>query len=156
MAGFRTRLRRWGHGFTILELMLGLAIAAILIIVGMGQYGDYEERVRVSEAINDINAMSLSIWQMNIDDGKLPASLAEAGHAGALDPWGRPYIYTDLTGPGNGAARKDRRLNPLNSDFDLFSKGKDGVFKPQISHRDSLDDVIRASDGRFVNLAHKY
>jgi general secretion pathway protein G len=149
-------LCQWGRGFTLLELMLGIAILAILLVVGMGQYSNYEERLRVAQAINDIAAMSLNIRQINFTEGKLPASLAEAGHAGTQDPWGRPYIYTDLTGPGNGAARKDRRLNPLNSDFDLFSKGKDGVFKAQISHRDSLDDVIRASDGRFIDLAHKY
>lgn len=145
-----------GLGFTLLELMLGIAIVGILAVVAVAQYGNYQERVLVTQAIHDIATMQLNIRQMANNNGTLPGSLAIAGHGDALDPWGRPYVYTDLTGPGNGAARKDRRLNPLNSDFDLFSMGKDGVFKPQISHRDSLDDVIRASDGRFIDLAQKY
>jgi general secretion pathway protein G len=146
---------RW-RGFTLLELMLGIAIVAILAALAIAQYGNYQERVLVTQAIHDIATMQLNIRQMANNNGTLPGTLAIAGHGDALDPWGRPYVYTDLTGPGNGAARKDRRLNPLNSDFDLFSMGKDGVFNSQISHRDSLDDVIRASDGRFIDLAQKY
>ena len=66
-------------------------------------------------------------------------------------------MYVDLTAlNGNGMARRDRSLNPLNSDFDLYSVGKDGVTKKQISQRDSLDDVLRANDGRFVDLASKF
>lgn len=144
------------QGFTVLELMLAILIVGILAMLAIGQYSNYQERVLVGQAIHDIASISLEIQQMAAFNGRLPVDLAEVGHGGALDPWGNAYVYTDLTGPGNGAARKDRRLNPLNSDFDLFSKGKDGVFKPQISHRDSLDDVIRASDGRFIDLAEKY
>lgn len=151
-----SRWRGRCRGLTLLELMLGLLIIGILFVIGSAQYANYQERALVNQAITEIAAISLEIEQMAAVNGSLPADLAEVGHAGALDPWGRAYIYTDLTGPGNGAARKDRRLNPLNSDFDLFSVGKNGVFKPQISHRDSLDDVIRASDGRFINLAEKY
>ncbi len=155
-SGFAARRSNRWLGFTVLELMLGIAIVGILAVLAIGQYGNYQERVLVTQAIHDIATMQLNIRQMANNNGALPGSLAIAGHGDALDPWGRPYVYTDLTGPGNGAARKDRRLNPLNSDFDLFSMGKDGVFKPQISHRDSLDDVIRASDGRFIDLAQKY
>ena len=43
------------------------------------------------------------------------------------DPWGRPYVYTDLSQKGSkGKARKDGKLNPINSDFDLYSLGEDG------------------------------
>lgn len=143
-------------GLTLLELMLVLGVMAALILVGQAAMADYRERVRVQQAITDIAAIGLAITQHFNDAGEFPADLAAVGHGGATDPWGNAYHYTDLTGPGNGRARKDRRLNPLNSDFDLFSAGKDGVYKTQISHRDSLDDVIRARDGRFVDLAEKF
>src|SRR3546814_2125030 len=48
------------------------------------------------------------------------------------------------------------KLNPLNSDFDLYSMGKDGVTKSQITNKDSLDDVLRANDGAFVDLAANF
>ncbi len=35
---------------------------------------------------------------------------------------------------GKGGNRKDKKLNPLNSDFDLYSMGKDGVSKTQITN----------------------
>jgi hypothetical protein len=34
--------------------------------------------------------------------------------------------------------------------------GKDGEFRTQITHRTSLDDVIRARDGAFTDLASKF
>jgi general secretion pathway protein G len=49
--------------------------------------------------------------------------------------------------------RKDHALNPINSDYDLYSLGKNGVSKKQISQKDSVDDIIRARDGGFIGLA---
>ena len=88
--------------------------------------------------------------------GSLPVSLAEIGRDELLDPWQRSYHYVDLTGKSKGKARKDRRLNPINSDYDLFSAGKDGEFKPQVSQKDSLDDVIRARNGAYIGVARDF
>jgi general secretion pathway protein G len=144
------------RGLTLIELMLAIAIVGILAGIAISKYQDYRERVRVGQAITDIAVMSGKIalyWQ---DAHAYPETLAEIG-APAADPWGRPYIYVDLTSiNGHGKARKDRKLNPLNSDFDLYSVGKDGVTKPQVTNKDSLDDVIRANDGRFIDLAAKF
>jgi general secretion pathway protein G len=57
---------------------------------------------------------------------------------------------------GLGGVRKDHKLNPINSDFDLYSTGRDGQTKTQITNKDSLDDIIRANDGGFVGLARNY
>jgi general secretion pathway protein G len=70
-----------------------------------------------------------------------------------LDPWGQPYRYYNILANGKGHARKDHALNPLNRDFDLYSVGPDGQTKPQITQKDSLDDVIRANDGVFIGVA---
>ena len=70
------------------------------------------------------------------------------------DPWGRPYVYTDLSQKGSkGNARKDGKLNPINSDFDLFSVGEDGLTTAPLKPPQSRDDVIRARDGAFLGLA---
>lgn len=144
------------RGFTLIELMLGIGLVAILLTLAIGAYGDYAERVRVSEAVHQIRAMEVQITGQFTLSGFYPDDLAELGLAGSRDPWGRPFQYTNLTGRSRGAARKDRRLNPLNSDFDLFSVGKDGEFRTQITHSTSLDDVIRARDGAFTDLAAKF
>jgi general secretion pathway protein G len=146
----------WVRAFTLIELMLAIAVLGILMMLASTGYSRYQERVQVAQAATDIMAMDVQIRHFFMQEGRFPTDLAEIGAGAARDPWGNAYYYTDLTGPGNGAARKDRQLNPLNSDFDLFSAGKNGEFRPQITHRTSLDDVIRARDGAFVDLAEKF
>ena len=57
---------------------------------------------------------------------------------------------------GNGQARKDRFLVPLNSDYDLYSMGADGKSSSPINAKNSLDDIIRASNGSYVGLAANF
>ncbi len=44
----------------------------------------------------------------------------------------------------------------LNSDFDLYSVGADGLSKPPLAAKDSKDDVIRALDGGYFGLAEDF
>jgi general secretion pathway protein G len=97
-----------------------------------------------------MSAVASNFWN---DNHAYPSSLADIGQAGKLDPWGNPYVYYNIDANGKGQARKDHALNPLNTDFDLYSNGADGVSKSQITQKDSLDDVIRASNGAYVGLA---
>jgi general secretion pathway protein G len=55
-----------------------------------------------------------------------------------------------------GKARKDKNLVPINSEFDLYSAGRDGDTLPPLVAKPSRDDVVRANDGRFVGLASTY
>ena len=55
-----------------------------------------------------------------------------------------------------GQARKDRALVPINSDFDLFSTGRDGQSMGPLTAPSSQDDIVRASDGAFVGLGRDY
>ena len=70
---------------------------------------------------------------------------------------GQPYRYTNLdTAKGNGKARKNKNLVPINSDFDVYSMGKDGETAGPLTAKKSRDDVVRANDGRFIGLASEY
>lgn len=55
-----------------------------------------------------------------------------------------------------GAARKDRRLVPINADFDLYSMGKDGRTAGPLTAAHSQDDVVRGNSGGFIGLARTY
>ncbi len=155
-------MRRFLHnvrarGFTAVELMISLAIVGVLASVATPMYQNYRERIRVSTAVADIAAMSAAIKLYYTDARQLPVSLADIRNGGKLDPWGYPYRYLDLTtAKGHGASRKDKRLNPLNSDFDLYSVGKDGGTSTSLMPPVSRDDVIRARDGRFIGLARDF
>lgn len=150
-------LRLVDAGFTLLEMMFAVAVLAILAMLAQGQFAGYVERARRETARADIATMDVEIVRyQSSHDNQLPASLGEIGRGAHLDPWKRAYHYVDLTGVSKGKARKDHRLNPINSDYDLFSAGKNGVFKPQVSQKDSLDDVIRARDGAYIGVAEDF
>lgn len=53
-------------------------------------------------------------------------------------------------------ARKDHALHPLNTDFDLYSCGKDGETAKPLTAQKSRDDIIRANDGQYIGLASNY
>jgi general secretion pathway protein G len=79
------------------------------------------------------------------------------GKGSLIDPWGNPYQYVDL-GDVNGKAkaRKDHSLVPINSDYDLYSKGKDGRSVSPLTAQHSRDDIVRGRNGGFVGLASNF
>ncbi|MGE0358045.1 MAG: prepilin-type N-terminal cleavage/methylation domain-containing protein [Burkholderiales bacterium] len=144
-------------GFTMVELTIVLAIVAILAALASAAYGRYRDRVLVNQAVTDIGAIATALKLHQNDAREFPATLGEVGFDQKLDPWGRPYQYYNLeTRRGNGQARKDKKLAPLNSDFDLYSLGKDGQSKAPLVTPVSRDDVVRARDGRFIGLAKDF
>lgn len=143
-------------GFTLIELMLTIILVGILVAVALPFYKGYQERVRVAQAVSDIAVMSTAASNYWNDNHAYPNSLSDINMAGKKDPWGYPYVYYNIDAGGKGHARKDHALNPLNTDFDLYSVGVDGVSQSQITQKDSLDDVIRASNGAYIGLASKF
>lgn len=145
------------RGFTLIELLLVVGLLAVLSAIALPAYQNHRERIRQAQAVQDILVLQALIRDHQLDTGQYPDTLAAVGNAGRVDPWGHAYVYQELaSAPGKGKARKDRKLNPLNSDFDLYSLGRDGVSKTQLTNKDSLDDIVRANDGAFVGLAADY
>lgn len=144
-------------GWTIIELMLVIGLIGVLVAIALPRYTDYRNRVKNMKAVADIGVLQVLITGYRLNAGVLPASLTDVGYGGMLDPWGNAYVYTDLTAArGRGQARKDHNLNPINSDFDLYSMGADGRTHTQLTQKDSLDDIVRARDGAFVGLASDF
>lgn len=143
----------WQRGFTIVELLIVVTLLGLLMAIALPSYSRYRERVRISQAVGDIAAMAFQIGRYADEARAFPPSLAVVGMANWNDPWGRPYVYYNVDENGRGGARKDHALNPLNTDFDLYSLGPDGNTKKQITQKDSLDDILRASNGKFIGVA---
>lgn len=145
------------RGFTLIELLLIVAILGTLMAIAIPVYAKALERARIAKAIGDIKAIGTDLMMVQLTLGKLPDTLAEIGREELHDPWGNPYVYVNFANvSGKGAMRKDRFLVPINSDFDLYSKGPDGESVPPLTAKASRDDIIRANDGGFVGLASEY
>ena len=145
------------RGFTIIELGLVLALLGVLMGLAIPGWNSWKDKARTKQATEDIIAISVVIDQHLADTGTLPADLAAISRDGLKDPWGRGYEYLPLIGvKGNGKARKDHSLVPLNSDYDLYSKGPDGASVGPLTAKASRDDILRANNGRFVGPASMY
>jgi general secretion pathway protein G len=148
---------RAARGFSLIEIAIVMAIAGVLIAITVPRLQGYIERNRVATAIVEIGEMSTKIRQYEVSKAALPDTLADVGYGGRLDPWSQPYEYVNLrTAPGSVKARKDKNLKPLNSDFDLYSIGPDGLTSASVTNAKSRDDVIRARDGQFIGLAQDF
>ncbi|MCP5093318.1 MAG: prepilin-type N-terminal cleavage/methylation domain-containing protein [Gammaproteobacteria bacterium] len=150
---------RRSKGFGLLELVIVLVVAGLLASIAFPAYNGYTERARVSRAIGDIGSLNLEIERFRLQNGdQIPAFLDELTIDVPVDPWGRAYDFLNIpsAGPGKGGLRKDGALNPLNTDFDLYSRGKDGDSKGPLSAKASRDDIVRANNGAFIGLAGEY
>jgi general secretion pathway protein G len=120
-------------------------------------YQGYRDRLDVSRATEELVAISAAISTFNVENDRFPVDLAEIGKGSVLDPWGAPYQYVNHANvSGQGQFRKDKNIVPINSDYDLWSKGKDGASVAPLTAASSRDDIIRANDGRFFGLASRY
>jgi general secretion pathway protein G len=150
--------RWWAMGFTLVEVVLVLAIVATLTSIAIPQTRRAITLARIARASGDIRAIEADLATYDAE-GKLPASLADIG-VGLLDPWGNPYQYLRFDkskgkGPPAGA-RKDRFMVPINSTYDLYSMGEDGKTTAPLTSKAGSDDIIRGSDGSYVGLASNY
>jgi general secretion pathway protein G len=157
MAGGPTDRRdRPPKGFTLVELIIAAFLLSVLAAVGFIGYQEFFYRAQISQAITDIRKIEAKLYGYYAENVSFPPTLAEVREEARADPWNRPYEYWPITGDKNQKVRKDRNLHPLNTDFDLCSRGKDGLTNLALTAKASQDDIIRASDGKFVNLASKY
>lgn len=111
--------------FTLMEMILVLAIIAILIAIGAATLGDFDEQAKITAARAQIGTISTSIKMYKVNNRNLPPNLdalvkppanvpvkkpfIEAN--GIVDPWDNKYIYKS---PG-----KEGRA------YDIFSAGPD-------------------------------
>jgi general secretion pathway protein G len=144
------------RGFTLIEMLMILGLIGILATIAVLVYGNITERTRIARAMADIVTIDSEISTFEMMNERLPNDLSEINRATFLDPWGNPYQYLNFAVSGNANCRKDHALHPLNTEFDLYSKGKDGQSQAPITSSQSLDDIIRANDGQYVGLASNY
>ena len=146
-------------GFSLLELMIAVAIVGILASFAYPAYQAYIDRTNIELSISEITLISGKLETFFITQGSYPPNLNNLNLPADVlrDPWGNPYEYLNIsTTQGNGQLRKNKDQVPINTDYDLYSKGKDGRTASPLTSALSQDDIVRGRNGSYIGLAKDY
>ncbi len=174
------------RGLTLLELLIVIAIIGILSGIAIPFYFGQVEKARVIKATAELENLQIEITNFELDYNRLPETLEDVNSSGLTDPWGNSYRYLNFAsieddsgeeedldsgknkkGKAKGKAKKvetedensmrlDQFNTALNSDYDLYSCGKDGKSAAPIDDPLSEDDIVRGRDGAYIGLASQY
>ena len=148
--------------FSLIELLIVVAMTGTIAAIALPEYMEALEKARVAKSIGDIVSAGEDIRLFYLDNNRFPNDLAEVGYANLKDPWGEPYEYRNIADSAMGGKgkpqgyRRDHFMVPLNSDYDMWSNGKDGTHQPPLTAKASRDDIVRALDGAWVGLAEDF
>lgn len=92
---------RLQSGFTLIELMIVVAIIAILAAIALPAYQDYVVRAQVSEGVSLTGGAKLGIMEVYGHNGHFPADNSEAGVSAASAINGK-YVESVTVGAGDG------------------------------------------------------
>ncbi len=83
------------QGFTLIELMIVVAIIGILAAIAIPAYQDYTIRAQVSEGLSLAGGAKAAISEFTMDTGRFPSNNVTAGVSAATEITGK-YV-SDVT-----------------------------------------------------------
>ncbi len=78
-------MKKMQQGFTLIELMIVVAIIGILAAIAIPAYQDYTIRAKVTEAINAMAPAKTSVAEYYVSQGSMPANATDAGFMTNID-----------------------------------------------------------------------
>jgi len=158
----RVRSRRGEKGFSLIEIVIAIMIVGILSAIAIPNYLQYIKKADERTTIADIRFIESKIKEIMSEGLPPPPNLAllDLGPH-RYDKWGHPYRYLSLYGLTTAeaqaaGARKRKNLNPVNTDFDLYSMGPDGMTQISLTSAKGKDDIVRADNGAFIGIADDF
>lgn len=82
-------MRTVQKGFTLIELMIVVAIVGILAAIALPAYQDYMVRAKTTEPMAKLDEMKLTVAEFFSSNGAMPQTNASAGFPAAPTPYGK-------------------------------------------------------------------
>ncbi|EMS2700221.1 pilin, partial [Neisseria gonorrhoeae] len=141
-------------GFTLIELMIVIAIVGILAAVALPAYQDYTARAQVSEAILLAEGQKSAVTEYYLNNGKWPENNGDAGVASSDKIKGK---YVQKVEVAKGVVTAQMASTGVNKEIQgkklsLWAKREDGSVKwfcgqPVTRDNKANDTVADAADG---------
>lgn len=141
-------------------MLIVVTILGILLSIASPAYDNYKKEHDFARTRQNLLAIQTAIDRFYIINNRFPDSLEEIAMEDVTDAWGSAFRYTNVSNyqkkTSEDKIRRDKKLKPVNSDYDLYSMGQDLQSKPSFTASVSLDDIVRCNNGRFIGYARDY
>ncbi|HFC8330739.1 TPA: pilin [Neisseria meningitidis] len=149
-------------GFTLIELMIVIAIVGILAAVALPAYQDYTARAQVSEAILLAEGQKSAVTEYYLNHGEWPKNNTSAGVASSSTIKGK---YVKEVTVANGVITATMLSSGVNKEIQgkklsLWAKRQDGSVKwfcGQPVTRNANADAVKAdtaANGKQIDTKH--
>ncbi|HGG8206570.1 TPA: pilin [Neisseria meningitidis] len=144
-------------GFTLIELMIVIAIVGILAAVALPAYQDYTARAQVSEAILLAEGQKSAVTEYYLNHGKWPANNSSAGVATSANIKGK---YVQSVEVKNGVVTATMLSSGVNKEIQgkklsLWAKRQNGSVKwfcgqpvTRDANANGANDDVTADNGK--------
>ncbi|HEZ0793579.1 TPA: pilin [Neisseria meningitidis] len=149
-------------GFTLIELMIVIAIVGILAAVALPAYQDYTARAQVSEAILLAEGQKSAVTEYYLNHGEWPANNSSAGVATSADIKGK---YVQSVEVKNGVITATMLSTGVNNEIkgkklSLWAKRQNGSVKwfcgQPVKRTGKATDTVAAdnTDNKKIDTKH--
>ncbi|ENX7140381.1 pilin [Neisseria gonorrhoeae] len=151
-------------GFTLIELMIVIAIVGILAAVALPAYQDYTARAQVSEAILLAEGQKSAVTEYYLNHGIWPKDNTSAGVASSSSIKGK---YVEKVEVNNGVVTAQMKPDGVNNEIknkklSLWAKREDGSVKwfcgrpvkRDAGNAGKADDVAKDDAGKKIETKH--
>ncbi|MBH5910522.1 pilin [Neisseria meningitidis] len=147
-------------GFTLIELMIVIAIVGILAAVALPAYQDYTARAQVSEAILLAEGQKSAVTEYYLNHGEWPSNNTSAGVATSTDIKGK---YVKEVKVANGVITATMLSTGVNKEIQgkklsLWAKRQAGSVKwfcgQPVTRAAKATDDVTAATGTEIDTKH--
>ncbi|HEZ6059482.1 TPA: pilin [Neisseria meningitidis] len=149
-------------GFTLIELMIVIAIVGILAAVALPAYQDYTARAQVSEAILLAEGQKSAVTEYYLNHGIWPANNSSAGVASSADIKGK---YVEKVEVKNGVVTATMLSSGVNKEIQgkklsLWAKRQNGSVKwfcgqpVTRANANGANDDVTADNDKQIDTKH--